>query len=82
MDFDTNRIPECILDAFVDEIVVYKDRFVWKLNFDEVITCIAGGTAKRPEAKIIENPYSREQQHRLLSPSHVSKRDQLFFGNF
>ena len=67
MDFDTNRIPECILDAFVDEIVVYKDRFVWKLNFDEVITCLAGGTAKRPEAKIIENPYSGEQQHRLLS---------------
>lgn len=32
-DFSTKHIPEEIIDAFVKEIIVCKDCFIWKLNF-------------------------------------------------
>ena len=34
--FDTYDIPDVIIDAFVDKVIVYKDRFEWYLNlFDK-----------------------------------------------
>ena len=32
-NFSTKHIPEEIIDAFVKEIVVCRDCFIWKLNF-------------------------------------------------
>lgn len=58
--FDSYNIPESVIDAFVDEIVVYKDKFVWKLSIcREGITCVAGGTAKKPQVSIANSPNMR-----------------------
>jgi len=32
-DFSTKHIPEEIIDAFVKQIIVCRDCFIWKLNF-------------------------------------------------
>ena len=53
-NFETNDIPEKILDAFVEEVVVYKERFVWKLNFsEEGITCFFNENKKNPAPKMV-----------------------------
>lgn len=58
-DFDTGNIPDSIIDAFVDHIKVYKDKFVWKLNFlDTDVTCLASGTRKKHEVSIVDFPSS------------------------
>ena len=39
--FDTYDIPDAIIDAFVDKVIVYKDKFEWYLNlFDKDNTSV------------------------------------------
>jgi DNA invertase Pin-like site-specific DNA recombinase len=58
-NFDTSEIPESIIDAFVDHIKVYKDKFVWKINLlDENVTCLASGTRKKHDVSIVDFPSS------------------------
>jgi len=46
-DITSKEIPETLIDALVQEIVVYKDKFAWKLNlFDESIYCRVEGNNK------------------------------------
>ena len=59
--FDSYHIPESVIDAFVDEIVVYKDKFVWKLSIcREGITCKVEGTAKKPKVSTVKTPILQE----------------------
>lgn len=81
-DFDTGNIPDSIIDAFVDHIKVYKDKFVWKLNFlDTDVTCLASGTRKKHEVSIVDFPSSvygstgSNQRGTLIEPT-------CFLGTF
>lgn len=52
-DFSVYKIPETIIDAFIDQIIVYKDCFVWKLSmFDDDIGLKALG--KKADAQVSE----------------------------
>ncbi len=69
-DFDFSRIPEEIIDAFVEKIVVHEDYLEWHLKFDKTtslkLSCI--GQKKNAEVVSIDEttPIS-VQQHRLQS---------------
>lgn len=54
-DFSDHSIPEEIIDAFVREIVVYKDCFVWKLNFFDEDFCLAV-KGNRKNNVLVERP--------------------------
>lgn len=52
-DFSVYKIPETVIDAFVDQIIVYKDCFVWKLSmFDDNIRLKVLG--KKADAQVSE----------------------------
>lgn len=52
-DFSVYKIPETVIDAFVDQIIVHKDCLVWKLNiFDDDIRLKVLG--KRADAQVSE----------------------------
>lgn len=73
-DFDTYNIPDAIIDAFVERIIVHEEYYEWHLKFlDEGINCLAMGTAKSPDISIVDkSSFSGELQHRLLS--HKNRR--------
>ena len=54
--FELYDIPDSIIDAFVDKIVVCKDHYEWYLRLDteEPIKCIAGGTKAKPVISMVE----------------------------
>ena len=56
-NFDVNDIPDSVIDAFVDKIVVYKDRFEWYLTFynDVPIRCIADGTKGKTNVSLLDS---------------------------
>lgn len=55
-EFDLHDIPDSVIDAFVDKIIVFKDHFEWylKTNTEEPIKCMAGGTKAKPNISVIE----------------------------
>ena len=60
-EFDTYSLPEPVIDAFVDEIIVYKDRFEWHLKMsggpgdpDRNVTCSVKGRGKKATAEIVD----------------------------
>jgi DNA invertase Pin-like site-specific DNA recombinase len=56
-NFSTHNIPEEVIDAFVKEIVVYPDCFVWKLNiFDKELKFQVEGRKNAPQVDLIETP--------------------------
>ena len=58
-NFDTYEIPDSIIDAFIDKITVYKDKYVWKLSIlDRNFTCLASGTARKPQITGVDFPSS------------------------
>ena len=67
-NFSTKQIPEEIIDAFVDEIVVCDDCFIWKLNFFPDYGLVMGvdGTKKNPSVSLLESTSKNSEQHRLL----------------
>ena len=65
--FDADNVPLDIVEEFVDEIVVYKDKFIWKLGIcRDGITCRVEGRVNNPKLSIEEIPPVCRQQHRLL----------------
>lgn len=75
-DFDFSRIPEEIIDAFVEKIVVHEDYLEWHLKFDKTtslkLSCI--GQKKNAEVVSIDEttPIS-VHQHRLQSSTRLNK---------
>jgi DNA invertase Pin-like site-specific DNA recombinase len=65
-NFSTKHIPEEIIDAFVNKIVVCKDCFIWVLNFspDEYVLNVDGRSNNYTiiQTELSSNP---SQQHRL-----------------
>lgn len=56
-NFSTHNIPEEVIDAFVDQIIVYKDCFVWKLKlFDDTITMRLDGKKGKSTVSLVECP--------------------------
>lgn len=66
LDFDKYNIPDEIIDAFVEKIVVYKDYFEWYLKFDDddCIRCLVNGTKRKNEVQIVRDTPSGLLQHR------------------
>lgn len=56
-NFSTHSIPEEVIDAFVKEIIVYPDCFVWKRNiFDDELRLQVSGRKGNSSATLIESP--------------------------
>ena len=56
-NFSTHSIPEEVIDAFVKEIIVYPDCFVWKLNIvDADLKLQVEGRKNDPTVSLIESP--------------------------
>lgn len=56
-NFSTHNIPEEVIDAFVDEIIVYEDYFVWKLNFINVEARMkVEGRKNNPAISLVDIP--------------------------
>ena len=52
-----NSIPDEVIEAFVKEIIVYPDCFVWKLNIvDRDLKLKIAGRKKNPDVSLIESP--------------------------
>ena len=76
-NFSTHSIPEEVIDAFVKEIIVYPDCFVWKLNIvDDDLKLQVEGRKNDPTVSLIESPttgngstgcYQEPPQVRVLS---------------
>ena len=64
-NFSTKHIPEEIIDAFVKEIVVCRDCFIWKLNFfpDDYKVDVEGRSNNYTVTQT-ELPSDSSQQHR------------------
>ena len=55
-NFSTHSIPDEVIDAFVDKIIVYKDCFVWKLNlYNEDIKIKTDGNKKNLFVSLVES---------------------------
>ncbi len=57
-NFDTYKLPDAVIDAFVDRVVVYKDRFEWHLKLhnkiQESVICSVEGRKDSASAKVVE----------------------------
>ncbi len=64
-DFSGQEVPEEIVDAFVDSIIVHKDYFEWNLKFtDEPFCCNVEGNKRKSRVFPIEQSYDGVVQHR------------------
>lgn len=73
-NFSTHNIPEEVIDAFVEEIIVHEDCFIWKLKlFDDKIKLKVDGRKNNSTVSLVESPsvdksstgcYSSEVVHR------------------
>ena len=60
-NFESYLIPEKVIDAFVEDVVVYKDKFEWHLNmFDKrdfnVVCSVHGNKRKAHKVEVDKNP--------------------------
>ena len=69
-NFSTKHIPEEIIDAFVKEIIVCRDCFIWKLNFfpDDYKLDVEGRSNNYTVTQT-ELSSDTSQQHRRLFPN-------------
>jgi hypothetical protein len=69
-NYDFTRIPEGLIDAFVEKIVVHEDYLEWHLKFDGTTSLNLSCVGQKRNAHVImkngTTPISM-QQHRLLS---------------
>ena len=73
-NFSTKHIPEEVIDAFVQEIIVCKDGFIWKLNLtpDDELKLQVDGRTNNYTVTQTELSSEGAQQHRQLSARHVN----------
>lgn len=73
-NFSTKHIPEEVIDAFVQEIIVCKDGFIWKLNLtpDDDLKLQVDGRTNNYTVTQTELSSDGAQQRRLLSARHVN----------
>jgi len=64
-DFSGQEVPEEIVDAFVDSIIVHKDYFEWNLKLaDEPVCCNVEGNKRKSRVIPTEQSYVGGAQHR------------------
>lgn len=57
-NFSTHSIPDEVIDAFVDQIIVHKDCFVWKLKFvDDTVNLKVDGKKNNTTVSLVESPF-------------------------
>lgn len=68
-NFSTRHIPEEVIDAFIKEIIVCKDGFIWKLNLtpDDELKMQVDGRTNNYTVTQTELSSDMTQQHRQLS---------------
>lgn len=68
-NFSTRHIPEEVIDAFIKEIIVCQDGFIWKLNLtpDDELKMQVDGRTNNYTVTQTELSSDMTQQHRLLS---------------
>jgi len=70
LKFDSDKIPDAMIDALVEKIVVHKDYFEWHLRFfdEDVINCLVeGAKPHKAQALLMDDSQLDERQHRPLS---------------
>ena len=76
-NFSTRHIPEEVIDAFIKEIIVCQDGFIWKLNLtpDDELKMQVDGRTNNYTVTQTELSSDMTQQHRLrlLLPAHGKK---------
>lgn len=74
-NFSTKHIPEEVIDAFVQEIIVCKDGFIWKLNLtpDDELKLQVDGRTNNYTVTQTELSSDGAQQHRLQLPRRTLK---------
>ena len=73
--FDLYNIPESIIDAFVEKVIVYKDHFAWKLCLtNNEIICRLEGNRKKCSLEFDNFDPSCVQQHRQQEKSRRRSR--------
>ena len=73
-NFSTRHIPEEVIDAFIKEIIVCQDGFIWKLNLtpdDELKMQVDGRTNNYTVTKT-ELSSDMTQQHRQISMREIN----------
>ena len=56
-NFETHNIPDEVIDAFVKEIIVYEDYFIWKFNLsNDIVNMIVNGKKIYAEISLVECP--------------------------
>lgn len=80
-NFSTKHIPEEVIDAFVQEIIVCKDGFIWKLNLipDDELKLQVDGRTNNYTVTQTELSSDGAQQHRLLLPKDRLKGNHLLY---
>ena len=76
-EYDFTRIPEDIIRAFVDKIVVYEDYLEWHLILDETTQMRLSCTGQKRNHEVVflpDTPLNSEPQHRLQSSTRADKR--------
>lgn len=76
-NFSTRHIPEEVIDAFIKEIIVCQDGFIWKLNLtpDDELKMQVDGRTDNYTVTQTELSSDMTQQHRQLSRIRLSKRN-------
>ena len=75
-NFSTKHIPEEVIDAFVQEIIVCKDGFIWKLNLttDDELKLQVDGRTNNYTVTQTELSSEGAQQHKQRLPMQESRR--------
>lgn len=75
-NFSTKNIPEEVIDAFVQEITVCKDGFIWKLNLnpDDNLKLQVDGRSNNYNVTQTELSSNSEQQHRQRLPKEENRQ--------
>lgn len=75
-NFSTKNIPEEVIDAFVQEITVCKDGFIWKLNLNpnDNLKLQVDGRSNNYNVTQTELSSNSEQQHRQRLPKEENRQ--------
>lgn len=57
-NFSTHNIPEEVIDAFVDQVIVHKDCFIWKLKLSgDTVKLKVNGRKNKSTVSLVESPH-------------------------
>lgn len=85
-NFSTRHIPEEVIDAFIKEIIVCQDGFIWKLNLtpdDELKMQVDGRTDNYTVTQTeLSSDMTQQHRQRLRRESNIIIYASSFFGTY